>query len=478
MRRQGRGRPAARARSGGVTALRAGGSQQRQGPSVKLLLESAIRAHQAGRLAEAKALYEQILKHDADQPDALHLLGVLAQQVGRPDLAASLIRRALVRQPLAAAFHQNLGNALVALGQHDDAQASYRRALDLAPGDPATSLNLAELHRSRSRLIEAASLYQLVLQQAPDDLIARRGLMLAYSGQDRQVDVVRTALDGLKHCPDEPSLLRGIVEALQTVSPVPFMPAIRDVLLTACADETFDAQQLAGPLSEIIASVPEIHALIDAARAGQDPFATGVPLPTTLVEEPVVLAGLARLVICSPDVERILTTLRRFALQYAMAGAVPSLAAVPLPRPFVATLARAAFLVEYAWYVEPEEAALVTRLRDTLQRSLSALAPDRAATPAEIEDGLLLAALYDSLDTLPGAERLATLPQTPDPRADRGDRPGANDRGRPADPDADRRRSLAGGPGNVRTEPVPALAGRSIVRRRAAGRSFPPALPG
>src|SRR4051794_40854794 len=102
MRRQGRGRTDTRARQGKAIVLPFGRSQQRQGPSVKLLLESAIRARQAGQLAEAKALYEQILAHDADQPDALHLLGVLANQVGRPDLAVSLIRRALARQPRAA----------------------------------------------------------------------------------------------------------------------------------------------------------------------------------------------------------------------------------------------------------------------------------------------------------------------------------------------------------------------------------------
>jgi SAM-dependent methyltransferase len=272
------------------------------------------------------------------------------------------------------------------------------------------SLNLAELHRSRGQLIEAASLYELVLTQAPNNLIAHRGLLQTYAGQRRHVDVVRTALAGLKYYPADPIILRGIVEALQTVSPVPFMPAIRDVLLTACADETFDAQQLAGPLGEIISSVPEIHPLIDAARARQDPFSTGVALPTTLVEEPAVLAGLGRLVICSPDLERMLTTLRRFALQYAMSVTPSSLAAVPLPRPFVVALARAAFLVEYAWYVEPVEAALVARLRDALQRSIDELAPDAASVSPEIEDGLLLAALYDSLDTVAGAERLATLP--------------------------------------------------------------------
>ena len=57
--------------------------------------EVAIRHHHAARFAEAEALYRQILAVEPRHPDALHLLGVIAHQVGRNDIAIDLIRQAI-----------------------------------------------------------------------------------------------------------------------------------------------------------------------------------------------------------------------------------------------------------------------------------------------------------------------------------------------------------------------------------------------
>ena len=89
--------------------------------------------HQAGRLAEAEGLYTRILAVAPDHADCLHLMGVLANQTGRSDLAVRLIGEALARDGGDAAYHSNLGNALHALGRLDEADGSYRRALALKP---------------------------------------------------------------------------------------------------------------------------------------------------------------------------------------------------------------------------------------------------------------------------------------------------------------------------------------------------------
>ncbi len=41
-------------------------------------LRAAIQHHQAGRLGQAEALYRQVLQAQPQNPDALHLLGVIA----------------------------------------------------------------------------------------------------------------------------------------------------------------------------------------------------------------------------------------------------------------------------------------------------------------------------------------------------------------------------------------------------------------
>ena len=42
----------------------------------------AIQHHKQGRFADAEAIYRQILSVQPDQPDTLHMLGLLAHQFG------------------------------------------------------------------------------------------------------------------------------------------------------------------------------------------------------------------------------------------------------------------------------------------------------------------------------------------------------------------------------------------------------------
>src|SRR3954468_9611724 len=76
------------------------------------MLARGLEHHQAGRLAEAEQAYRRVVRAQSDQPDALHLLGVLALQQGRPADAIVQIRRAIESRPGGAVYHGNLGVAL------------------------------------------------------------------------------------------------------------------------------------------------------------------------------------------------------------------------------------------------------------------------------------------------------------------------------------------------------------------------------
>ena len=59
-------------------------------------LAIAVQHHQAGRLRAAEQIYRQVLAVDPNHAaDALHLLGVIAIQVGRYDSAVEHIKRAI-----------------------------------------------------------------------------------------------------------------------------------------------------------------------------------------------------------------------------------------------------------------------------------------------------------------------------------------------------------------------------------------------
>ena len=79
-------------------------------------LAIAVGHHQAGRLQAAEQIYRQVLAVEPDQPEAWHLLGVIAGQVGKHDAAVECIGRAIALKGTEAVFHNSLGRSVRAWG--------------------------------------------------------------------------------------------------------------------------------------------------------------------------------------------------------------------------------------------------------------------------------------------------------------------------------------------------------------------------
>ncbi len=75
----------------------------------------ALRHHKAGKLAQARALYEAVLKKAPRHGPALHGLGMIFHGEGEHARAIELLRSAIVQRPESAIYQNNLGNALRAL---------------------------------------------------------------------------------------------------------------------------------------------------------------------------------------------------------------------------------------------------------------------------------------------------------------------------------------------------------------------------
>ena len=110
------------------------------------LLNTALAHHQAGRLAEAKAIYDEILRVNPRHSDALHFLGLLACQIQQHEAGITLMRQSIAILPNAI-YHNNLGNALREHGQLKQAINSYREAVALNPGYAEAHNNLGNALR-------------------------------------------------------------------------------------------------------------------------------------------------------------------------------------------------------------------------------------------------------------------------------------------------------------------------------------------
>ena len=164
-------------------------------------LDIALEHHQAGRLAQAEALYRRVLELEPANPQALHLLGVLAHQVGRNEEAIQLIEeahrhggtrpqslnslgiaylasgrpreakrcltKALAMKADYADAHSNLGAAQKELGDLKEAERSYRRAVALMPESPQLHYNLGNLLAAVGRLKDAEQSYLRAIEYSP-----------------------------------------------------------------------------------------------------------------------------------------------------------------------------------------------------------------------------------------------------------------------------------------------------------------------
>jgi len=154
-------------------------------------LDIAVKHHQAGDLALAEKLYQEILATDPGNASAMHLLGLIAHQRGDNVTAIEYITAALKLSPDYAEAHNNLGLALNALGRHEEAEISLRRALHLKPDYSIAHNNLGLALKEQGNLAEATASYREALRFNPDYAEAFNNLGIALKKQGRLDEAIQ-----------------------------------------------------------------------------------------------------------------------------------------------------------------------------------------------------------------------------------------------------------------------------------------------
>ena len=172
-------------------------------------LATAVQHHQDGRVREAEALYRQVLAAEPDNPEALHLLGVLSLQRGDAQAAADLIRRAIGIDPTRPGYHFNLGVALASRGDGDGAIAAYREALVLRPDDADAHNNLGLLLLSRNEQAAAEASFRAALGHVPDHIGAGVNLGRLLLADTRPEEALASFDTVLRLDPAQPEALYG-----------------------------------------------------------------------------------------------------------------------------------------------------------------------------------------------------------------------------------------------------------------------------
>jgi predicted O-linked N-acetylglucosamine transferase (SPINDLY family) len=178
-------------------------------------LREAIAFQERGQLAQAEALYREILVQSPADFDALHLIGVVQLQQGRYEAAAASIRNAIARNPNHPEAYSNLGTVLRKLGKFDESLSCYDRALSLRPTYAEALINRGNTLHDMNRYEEALASYDRALSLKPDYVVGllNRGNVLQDLG--RHEDALITFNLALSLKPDYPEAHLSCGDALQ-----------------------------------------------------------------------------------------------------------------------------------------------------------------------------------------------------------------------------------------------------------------------
>ena len=166
-------------------------------PHAQQMLQTALTCHRSGDLAQADAVYAQIIAYDPSNSEAIHLRGVVAYQRGDFPAAVAAIERALSLAPNSPAYLSNLGLAYQALGRLAEADASYQAALNLAPSFAEAMSNLGIVRGEQGRWMEAETWSRQAIRLNPQIAAAYNGLGAALWHQGKAAEAIinyRTAL--------------------------------------------------------------------------------------------------------------------------------------------------------------------------------------------------------------------------------------------------------------------------------------------
>ena len=350
----------------------------------------------SGNPGRAERAGRAVLEREPRNADAWHLHAMTALEAGNLAKARKRLERAIALRPESSVFHSNLGAVFEREGDLEASLRAHGRALALDRGPADNWFNHGLVLLLLDRPAEAAASLRAACDRDGQDpeLRLNLGRALERSGdgegalREYRAALARAMGPGARWAGEAREALRRVLRA---VFPVEAAPDVRRLLV-----DTGVGPDL-GP-----AAAAQLR--VGAPPPGDAPavarfLAAGGPLLLDYLREVVNL---------DPWLERVLAAGRAGRLrEWTAAGEAEAAARAAGPEGRIAAaLAIQCFHNEYAWYVSPEEEALLAAPAARLDRALAA---GGSIDPNALAADLLLVSLYRPASTLAGADRLASV---------------------------------------------------------------------
>jgi tetratricopeptide (TPR) repeat protein len=146
--------------------------------SIDNSLRLGTEAIRAGRVIEAEKYFQDAVKADPENPQALMELGVAELRLGKPESASDLLSRAVARSPGLQGANLFLGIAYAQMHQVDQCVAALKREVELNPKNAQAYMWMGVVELQDGHPEKATDPLDRAAELAPDDLN-----ILEYRGQ-------------------------------------------------------------------------------------------------------------------------------------------------------------------------------------------------------------------------------------------------------------------------------------------------------
>ncbi len=139
-------------------------------------LNVGLEEHRRGYIDRAARVYEAALAENPDNPDALHLVGLVALERGDAQKALAMIGRAAAIRPSDPVIQANLAEAYRRKGELDRAIQCCNCALTMQPVYPEAHFNLGLIYLQLERVDAAIEHFREAIRQRPEFAAAHNSL--------------------------------------------------------------------------------------------------------------------------------------------------------------------------------------------------------------------------------------------------------------------------------------------------------------
>jgi len=154
------------------------------------ILNKGLTLHKAGKLEDAKLIYEKLLTEDQNNFQLINLLGVISLQQKNFNDAITQINKAISINSNHHALYNNLGVAYKETEKYESAIENFKRAIEIKPNYAEAYNNLGIIFKKKYQYREAYNNYKIAIELNPNYAESYNNLGLLYGDTKRHKEAI------------------------------------------------------------------------------------------------------------------------------------------------------------------------------------------------------------------------------------------------------------------------------------------------